>query len=148
MSASPQLGSIAIGASESDVAEFWASFMNCDRGFDIPLQDQGPMPFQSVPPQIQVNGLSLLLDIGVACTSPHHTGMHSLFSIYHHGGLLFGSYEYFGTDHAEDMAKMAADTATQQWWALMVPMQRQIEHTPDGAWWMPMEEISHFDGQK
>ena len=70
------------------------------------------------------------------------------YTIYHHGGLLFGSYEYYGTDHAEDMAKMAADTATQQWWALMVPMQRQIEHTPEGEWWMPMEEIFHFDGLK
>lgn len=68
------------------------------------------------------------------------------YTIYHYGGLLFGSYEYHGTDHAADMAKMAADPATQRWWALMVPMQRQIEDTPKGEWWMPMEELFHFDG--
>ena len=44
------------------------------------------------------------------------------------------------------MARMAADPATQRWWALMEPMQKQIEGTPAGEWWMPMEEMFHFEG--
>ena len=68
------------------------------------------------------------------------------YTIFHHDGMLFGSYEYHGTDHAADMAKMAANPATQRWWALTVPMQRQIEDTPKGEWWMPMEELFHFHG--
>ena len=68
------------------------------------------------------------------------------YTIYHHAGTLFASYEYHGTDHATDMAKMAADPGTQRWWAVMMPMQRRIEGTPEGEWWMPMEEMFHFDG--
>jgi L-rhamnose mutarotase len=70
------------------------------------------------------------------------------YTIYHHDGLLFASYEYYGTDHAADMARMAADPATQKWWAVMEPMQKQIQGTPSGEWWMPMEEMYHFDGPK
>jgi L-rhamnose mutarotase len=70
------------------------------------------------------------------------------YTIYHHDGLLFSTYEYWGTDHAADMAKMAADPATQHWWALMEPMQKRIEGTPTGEWWMPMEELFHFEGPR
>ncbi|TIM48453.1 MAG: L-rhamnose mutarotase [Mesorhizobium sp.] len=31
--------------------------------------------------------------------------------------LLFSTFEYHGTDYAADMAKMAADPKTQEWWA-------------------------------
>ena len=31
--------------------------------------------------------------------------------------LMFSYYEYHGTDHQADMAKMAADPVTQEWWA-------------------------------
>ena len=68
------------------------------------------------------------------------------FTIYHQGEMLFGSYEYHGTDHGADMARMAADPATQRWWEIMMPMQRRLEGTPEGQWWMPLEEIFHFDG--
>jgi L-rhamnose mutarotase len=67
------------------------------------------------------------------------------FTIYHHDGTLFGSFEYHGTDYRADMAVMAADPATQRWWAIMEPLQRQIEGTPEGDWWMPMEELFHQD---
>jgi L-rhamnose mutarotase len=70
------------------------------------------------------------------------------YTIYHHAGQLFASYEYHGTDHAADMAKMGEDAATQRWWAIMNPMQTRIEGTPEGDWWMPMEEMFHFDGPK
>jgi L-rhamnose mutarotase len=68
------------------------------------------------------------------------------YTIYHHNGLLFAHFEYHGTDYAADMALMAADPATQRWWAIMEPMQRQIPGTPEGSWWMPMEEMFHFTG--
>jgi L-rhamnose mutarotase len=68
------------------------------------------------------------------------------YTIYHHGEMLFGSYEYYGTDYNADMAKIAADAVTQRWWEIMIPMQRQLEGTPEGQWWMPMEEIFHFGG--
>lgn len=63
-------------------------------------------------------------------------------------GLLFGNYEYHGTDHPADMAKMAADPETQRWWRLMVPMQKRLDGTPEGEFWMPLEEVFHFDGPK
>jgi len=48
--------------------------------------------------------------------------------------------------HRADMARMAADPTTQRWWAIMIPMQERIPGTPEGEWWMPMEEVFHFDG--
>jgi L-rhamnose mutarotase len=68
------------------------------------------------------------------------------YTIFHFNGVLFGYYEYHGTDHAADMAKMAADPTTQRWWEIMMPMQKQVEGTPDGDWWMPMNQVFHFDG--
>ena len=39
------------------------------------------------------------------------------YSIYLKDDLLFGYFEYHGTDYAADTAKMAADPKTQDWWA-------------------------------
>jgi len=36
---------------------------------------------------------------------------------------LFSYFEYVGTDFAADMAAMAADPTTQQWWAVCKPCQ-------------------------
>jgi len=68
------------------------------------------------------------------------------YTIYHHAGTLFGTFEYHGADFRADMALMAADPSTQRWWAIMEPFQQQIPGTPEGEWWMPMEEMFHFDG--
>jgi len=84
----PQVNGITIGATNEETAEFWSNLMNCDRSFDIPLVDQGPVPVPNLPAQIKVNGVSLLLDIGVACVSPHHSGMHSLFSLLKYPGMI------------------------------------------------------------
>jgi len=61
----------------------------------------------------------------------------------HH--YLFGYWEYTGTDFAADMAKMAADPVTQQWWALCKPMQQPLEHRAPDEWWSMMEEVFHLD---
>jgi len=68
------------------------------------------------------------------------------YTIFHHDEMLFGYYEYYGVNHAADMAKMAADPVIQRWWAIMMPMQKQMEGTPAGEWWMPLEVVFHFDG--
>ena len=65
------------------------------------------------------------------------------YSIFLKDGLLFGYFEYHGTDYAADMAKMAADPKTQEWWAIMMPMQRPLETRAKGEWWASMEEVFH-----
>jgi len=59
--------------------------------------------------------------------------------------LLFGYFEYHGTDYAADMARMAADPKTQEWWAIMMPMQKPLETRAPGEWWANMEEVFHCD---
>lgn len=67
------------------------------------------------------------------------------YSIYRFGGLLFAYYEYVGEDHAADMAKMAADPTTQEWWAIMNPMQRPLPDRTTGDWWLRLPEVFHID---
>jgi L-rhamnose mutarotase len=43
------------------------------------------------------------------------------------------------------MAKIAADQATQQGWAIMEPMQQPVENRREGEWWAHMEEVFHLD---
>lgn len=67
------------------------------------------------------------------------------YSIYLRDGFLFSYYEYTGGDYAADMAKMAADPVTRQWWALTDPCQQAVESAGPGEWWAPMEEVFHCD---
>jgi len=67
------------------------------------------------------------------------------YSIFHHNGLLFAYFEYVGDDFEADMAKMAADPKTQEWWDVMMPMQQPIETRAEGEWWAGMEEVFHTD---
>ncbi|GAA4162301.1 L-rhamnose mutarotase [Shinella granuli] len=55
--------------------------------------------------------------------------------------LLFSFFEYHGNDYAADMAKMAADPKTQEWWAVCMPCQSPLETRKDGEWWAGMEEV-------
>lgn len=55
--------------------------------------------------------------------------------------LLFSFFEYHGTDYAADMAKMAADPKTQEWWAVCMPCQVPLETRKEGEWWAGMEEV-------
>jgi len=59
--------------------------------------------------------------------------------------LLFGYWEYHGTDFAADAAKMAADPKTQEWWDVCMPCQEPFETRADGEWWAMMEEVFHHD---
>jgi L-rhamnose mutarotase len=67
------------------------------------------------------------------------------YSIYHKDGFLFAYFEYHGTDFAADAAKMAADPKTQEWWAVMKPMQDPLPTRAPGEWWAVMEEVFHQD---
>ena len=55
--------------------------------------------------------------------------------------LLFSFFEYHGADYAADMAKMAADPKTQEWWAVCMPCQAPLETRKEGEWWAGMEEV-------
>ena len=59
--------------------------------------------------------------------------------------LLFAYYEYHGTDHAADMAKMAEDPVTQDWWKVCIPCQVPLETRQEGEWWAQMPEVFHHD---
>ncbi|MDH4201980.1 MAG: L-rhamnose mutarotase [Phycisphaerae bacterium] len=58
---------------------------------------------------------------------------------------LFSYFEYTGDDFDADMAKMAADPATQKWWKETDPCQFGLENRPEGEWWKSMEEVYHLD---
>ena len=67
------------------------------------------------------------------------------YSIFNRGATLFAYFEYVGTDFAGDMAKMAADPKTREWWDIMEPMQVPLADRAEGEWWTNMEEVFHTD---
>ncbi len=67
------------------------------------------------------------------------------YSIYLKDNTLFSYFEYIGSDFDADMAKMAADPITQQWWDVCKPCQSPLESRDEGEWWSNMEEIFHVD---
>ena len=69
----------------------------------------------------------------------------SNYSIYYKDGFLFSYYEYDGDDYEADMAKMASDPKTQEWWAICKPCQQPLATRGEGEWWAEMEEVYHLD---
>src|SRR5919197_1577865 len=65
------------------------------------------------------------------------------YSIFLKDDLLFGYFEYHGTDFQADMARMAADPKTQEWWSIMRPMQRPLSTRGKEEWWATMGEVFH-----
>ena len=67
------------------------------------------------------------------------------YSIYIFGDILFAYFEYVGDDHAGDMARIAADPVTREWWTHTDPCQVRIagERVP-GAKWQPLDEVWHL----
>ena len=59
--------------------------------------------------------------------------------------LLFGYWEYHGTDFVADAAKMAADPRTQDWWAINMPLQAPLATRKRDEWWAMAEQIFHCD---
>jgi L-rhamnose mutarotase len=67
------------------------------------------------------------------------------YSIFRFGTTLFAYFEYIGSDFAHDMAAMAADPKTQEWWTHTDPLQIPLEPRDAGAWWARMTEVFHTD---
>lgn len=67
------------------------------------------------------------------------------YSIFYRDGHLFSYFEYVGADYDADMARMAADPTTQEWWALCKPCQQPVDTAGDDEWWADMEEVFHTD---
>lgn len=61
----------------------------------------------------------------------------------HH--YLFSYLEYAGNDFATDTARIAADPATQRWWAECVPCLELLPDRAAGDVWSAMEEVFHLD---
>lgn len=66
------------------------------------------------------------------------------YSIYSRGEYLFTYYEYVGDDYEADMAKMAADPVTQQWWDIVKPLMSPLEDKKPEEFWSDMEEIYYL----
>ncbi len=67
------------------------------------------------------------------------------YSIFRHGEQLFAYFEYTGADYEADMAKMAADPKTREWWTWTEPMQAPLKTRAPGEWWATMQEVFHTD---
>ena len=67
------------------------------------------------------------------------------YTIFHKDGYLFAYFEYHGSDFKADMEKMAADPRTQEWWAIMNPMQDPLPTRAAGEWWSTMDEVFHTE---
>ncbi len=66
------------------------------------------------------------------------------FTIFLHGDLLFGYYEYIGEDHDADQARIAADPESRRWLALTDPCQESPTAPGSAVRWEPMQEVWHL----
>jgi L-rhamnose mutarotase len=67
------------------------------------------------------------------------------YSIFLRDTILYSYFEYVGNDFSGDMAKMAADPATKEWWGRVGPMQEPIPDRAPDEWWAAMDEVFHVD---
>jgi L-rhamnose mutarotase len=67
------------------------------------------------------------------------------YSIFMRENTLFAYFEYVGDNFSADMSRMAADPKTQEWWAIMKPMQVPLPDRKQGDWWTNLEEVFHVD---
>ena len=67
------------------------------------------------------------------------------YSIFLRDGVLFSYFEYVGEDFEADMAAMAADPVTQEWWTHTDPLQQRVATAQPGEHWAPMDEVFHVD---
>jgi L-rhamnose mutarotase len=59
--------------------------------------------------------------------------------------LLFGYWEYTGTDYAADMAALGERAVTKRWLALTDPCQARLASATGDEWWCMMPEVYHLD---
>ena len=67
------------------------------------------------------------------------------YSIFLRDGVLFSYMEYTGADYASDMAALAQDETTRDWWRLTAPCQQPVPTAEESQWWAPAEEVFHLE---
>ena len=67
------------------------------------------------------------------------------YSIFLRDGLLFSYFEFVGDNLGVAMSTIASDETTKQWWNLTDPCQTPVESAQKGEWWVPAEQVFHFD---
>jgi len=63
------------------------------------------------------------------------------YSIYRHGLEVFAYFEYVGEDYDADMAKMAEDPVTQEWWTHTKPCFEKYAIDPRSEFYHDMQSI-------
>ena len=66
------------------------------------------------------------------------------YSIFLHGDLVFSYFEYVGEDYDADMAKMAADPITQDWWTHTHPCFETFVMDPGSEFYHDMKPIFYY----
>ncbi len=59
--------------------------------------------------------------------------------------LLFGYWEYAGSDFAADMKMLGEKPVTKRWLALTDPCQMALDSAAPREWWSFMPEVYHLD---
>ncbi len=59
--------------------------------------------------------------------------------------LLFGYWEYTGTDFAADMAHLGEQPVTRRWLTLTNPCQKPLTTAAPGEWWSYLPQVYHLD---
>jgi L-rhamnose mutarotase len=59
--------------------------------------------------------------------------------------LLFGYWEYAGTDYAADMKLLGDLAVTKRWLAFTDPCQMPLKSAAEGEWWSTMPEVFHLE---
>ncbi|HYI24223.1 MAG TPA: L-rhamnose mutarotase [Thermomicrobiales bacterium] len=67
------------------------------------------------------------------------------YSIFRDGDRLLSYFEYVGNDYEADMAAIAADSTTREWWTHTDPMQVPDADRQPGEWWKVIPEVFHTD---
>jgi L-rhamnose mutarotase len=67
------------------------------------------------------------------------------YSIFQKDDLLFGYFEYHGSDLAADFARMNAEPVVKEWYRLCSPCQVPLATRQAGEWWADMDEVFHME---
>jgi L-rhamnose mutarotase len=67
------------------------------------------------------------------------------YSIFQKDALLFGYFEYHGSDLAADFARMNAEPIVKEWYAVCGPCQVPLATRKQGEWWADMDEVFHME---
>ena len=66
------------------------------------------------------------------------------YSIFIEDDVVFGYYEYTGTDYEADMAKMAADPLNKEWWGHTRPCFTKYNADKQEAFYTDMQQIFYL----